>query len=330
MTADGVLDNLASAVSSSDDLETLVGSLLEILQTVTDLESTYLTRIDADKGIQTVVYARNCGALSITEGLTVPLDDNLCKRVLDQGTKYSADVARHWKESQVARDLGLTTNISEPVCIGTDELYGTLCGASRSRVHITSEARRLLSMFAKLIARQLEREQLLKALRQEHKTFSEHALTDLLTGIPNRRALETKLSQALANTPPIHLAFIDLDDFWQINDQYGHDVGDRLLIEIAHALKAGRQEGEFVARFGGDEFVVFGPCEFPDTRTCCHSLEQRLKALTQRSFDLGDVKLSYSGPSIGIVTSSPGDRDCRAFLAKADAAMSAVKKKRKG
>ena len=86
------------------------------------------------------------------------------------------------------------------------------------------------------------------------------AFYDSLTNLPNRRLLHDRLSQALAiqkrNRWYGAMLFIDLDNFKQLNDSYGHAVGDLLLIETANRLRACVREMDTVARFGGDEFVV--------------------------------------------------------------------------
>ena len=87
----------------------------------------------------------------------------------------------------------------EPVTIGDDRVYGTLCGASTARVPEAADARRLMRVFAKLIGRHIEREQLLETLRREHDSYRAFALTDPLTLIPNRRAMVSELNRALAN-----------------------------------------------------------------------------------------------------------------------------------
>lgn len=329
-----VLNKLAVAVSEEDDLETLVRSLLELLEAVTGLESTYLTHIDTESGFQRIVYARNSKELSIPEGLTVPWGDTLCKRALDEGRMFSDDVMHQWGDSEAASALGLTTYISEPVHIGDNELYGTLCGASTQKVAVSDEARHLLSMFGKLIARQLERDQLLATLRREHITLREYALTDPLTGIPNRRAIEAELKRSLANADRtgniIHLAFIDLDGFKSINDTYGHDAGDRFLIEMAKRLNDGLRDGDFVARIGGDEFVVFGAACSSDHTAARKAIQTRLEGLTRGRFNLGGAdSIDYGGASVGVVTSEPGMKDSSDLLARADEAMYGVKKARR-
>ena len=86
------------------------------------------------------------------------------------------------------------------------------------------------------------------------------AFYDLLTGLPNRRLLNDRLSQTLATSKRSGrygaLMFIDLDNFKPLNDTYGHGVGDLLLIEVARRVTSSVREVDTVARFGGDEFVV--------------------------------------------------------------------------
>lgn len=98
----------------------------------------------------------------------------------------------------------------------------------------------------------------------EHKQLQEQvrqmAFHDALTGLPNRRLLDDRLSQAMAVIARSDnfgaLMFLDLDNFKSLNDTYGHAIGDLLLIEVADRLKNCVREMDTVARFGGDEFVV--------------------------------------------------------------------------
>jgi len=95
------------------------------------------------------------------------------------------------------------------------------------------------------------------------------AFYDALTELPNRRMLNDRLSQALAQSKRTGrygaLMFIDLDNFKPLNDKYGHSSGDLLLIEVAQRLRAGMREMDSVARFGGDEFVVM-LCELDEDK----------------------------------------------------------------
>lgn len=105
------------------------------------------------------------------------------------------------------------------------------------------------------------------------------ALRDPLTGLANRRLLLERLSQlgflAERGTVRVHLFFIDLDRFKAINDQYGHAVGDALLVEIAARLEAASRRSDTVARIGGDEFVVAAAADFRDhPNELLHKLRQ--------------------------------------------------------
>ena len=128
-----LLDHLSESVTSARSVEELTRPLLEMLEAVTGLESTYLTSIDEIRGVQHVLYARNSSAMQIPEGLTVPWNDTLCKRALEEGRAFTDDVPACWGDSQAARDLGIRTYVSKPVRMGNGALYGTLCAASTQR-----------------------------------------------------------------------------------------------------------------------------------------------------------------------------------------------------
>lgn len=332
---DEILDKLAITITDSNDLEQLVRPFLEILEDVTGLESTYLTRIDKAEGLQHILFARNTQAqkFEIPEGLSVPWEDTLCKRALDEQRPYSDDVAGCWGDSQAAKALGIRTYLSEPVRIGEGELFGTLCGASGSSMGVSIEARRMLTMLAKLISRQLERDSLMEKLERENLAFSQQALLDPLTAVPNRRALMQELARALAGAKrtgsSLFVAFIDLDGFKSINDQYGHDAGDRFLIQFAQKLKNGLRDADFVSRHGGDEFVAFGPANGSDLEEDRHLFFERLKQLTAGTYLLNGQDYFYPGASVGVVTSLADEKDSESLIARADAAMYCIKQSRR-
>lgn len=97
-------------------------------------------------------------------------------------------------------------------------------------------------------------------IEQRTQEIRQLAFYDPLTDLPNRRLLDDRLSQAMAFSKRTEqygaVMFLDLDNFKPLNDQYGHDVGDLLLIEVAQRLRSCMREIDTVARFGGDEFVI--------------------------------------------------------------------------
>jgi len=100
-------------------------------------------------------------------------------------------------------------------------------------------------------------------LRRQVADSQHKAMTDALTGLPNRRAFEDRAEQELARWKrfgePLALVVWDVDNFKQINDVFGHKAGDRALALIARILHEGMRETDFIARYGGEEFVVLLP-----------------------------------------------------------------------
>jgi len=324
---------LANSVAHARTLEELVRPLLELLQTVTGLESTYLTMIDEDAGVQHILFARNTHRLQIPEGLSVSWEGTLCKRALEEGRPYTDDVANCWSDSAPARALGIATYASTAVCTDDGILFGTLCAASDERKPLADGAEQVLQMFSRLIAQQVERERLVQALRHANDTLAVSALTDAVTRLPNRRALMKEMERRLASLTADHhallVAFIDLDQFKAINDQYGHDAGDRFLVVIAGRLQSALRANDFAARLGGDEFVVLANAPHVDATATAEALQARLQAATTGRFNLDGRVIDYAGPSIGVIVAAADSRNPEVLLAQADAAMYVVKRVRK-
>ncbi|PYG87623.1 diguanylate cyclase (GGDEF)-like protein [Ruminiclostridium sufflavum DSM 19573] len=100
----------------------------------------------------------------------------------------------------------------------------------------------------------------LKKLDMNSKIISEYAVTDALTGLPNRRAFNDYLSLLIENYDSkednFAVVMVDLDNFKNINDSVGHDSGDNVLCEVAQRLKILQDKNDFIARIGGDEFII--------------------------------------------------------------------------
>ncbi len=157
---------------------------------------------------------------------------------------------------------------------------------------------------------------------RERERLEYQAYHDILTGLPNRVLLFDRLKQAIARSrrsgSMLALCLIDLDGFKQVNDLYGHTVGDGLLIEIANRLRSLVRAEDTVARIGGDEFVLLMQ-ELHNTAQCEQAL-QRIFHEIARPFLIGETKTSITS-SIG-VTFFPGDvDDPDGLLRHADLAM---------
>jgi diguanylate cyclase (GGDEF)-like protein len=152
------------------------------------------------------------------------------------------------------------------------------------------------------------------------------AYHDALTQLPNRVLLADRLQQAMAQIQrePKRLAvcYLDLDDFKPINDLWGHDQGDRILVEVAQRLQNCVRAGDTVARLGGDEFVVLLG-DLTDVEECEHALDRVMTAL-QAPFAVAGQHLSLAA-SIGVTLYPDDESDADALLRHGDQAMYAAK-----
>lgn len=118
----------------------------------------------------------------------------------------------------------------------------------------------VLSRTADLLKKNEELQEETQRLTEAEIQVRQLALYDTLTRLPNRRLLNERIAQSMAASKRSHrygaLLFLDLDNFKLFNDTHGHDVGDLLLIEVAHRLTTCVREVDTAARLGGDEFVV--------------------------------------------------------------------------
>jgi len=109
--------------------------------------------------------------------------------------------------------------------------------------------------------------------------LTEFALTDDLTGLPNRRAWDERLEQAIREPAPICVAVLDVDRFKAYNDDHGHQAGDRFLKEAAAAWRRQLRPTDLLARYGGEEFVVLLR---EDDLEAARGVVDRLRAVTPR------------------------------------------------
>ncbi len=158
-------------------------------------------------------------------------------------------------------------------------------------------------------------------LTREHGAVSAQALQDPLTGLPNRRALDLRLTEVLTEpmSQPCAVALIDLDRFKDVNDARSHAVGDRVLQAVAGCLRTALRAHDLVARYGGDEFVVVMPATpLPVARAALLRAAEAVASLPED--EAAGVTMSA-----GVVRATAGC-DPSAVLAGADAAMYRAKR----
>ncbi|MBU6268882.1 MAG: EAL domain-containing protein [Sphingomonadales bacterium] len=169
-------------------------------------------------------------------------------------------------------------------------------------------------------------------VRQAHSRIAELAHFDMLTGLPNRVQLHDHLDRALAAArhcpgEKVALLAIDLDRFKQINDAFGHAMGDRALEEIARRIRASIRAEDMPARLGGDEFAVV--VSGPDAAAAAELVAARLTDHLHQPCCLGD-KIAVPGASIGLAIYPDDAADAVELMRHADFALYQVKANGKG
>lgn len=165
---------------------------------------------------------------------------------------------------------------------------------------------------------------------RERDIFHFLAHSDPLTGLHNRRGLQSQLKSALQKREPegrVALYLLDLDGFKAVNDRHGHEVGDQLLLLLSRRLQAATRAQDTVARLGGDEFVILtsglsGPAQ-------AESLAQKLLDTVREPFQVGPHRCEL-GLSIGYALAPADGTEAAELLRKADTAMYTGKQAGKG
>ena len=161
-------------------------------------------------------------------------------------------------------------------------------------------------------------------IKEYQKNLEYLANYDALTSLPNRNLLVDRLKQSMAQTLRhqnlLGVVFIDLDGFKFINDTYGHDCGDRLLVTISNRLKLSLRGVDTIARLGGDEFVIL----LTDLKTkedSFHTLTRILQTINDEVFDNGNMLLVSA--SLGVSFYPQGDKiiEFSELIKQADQAM---------
>jgi len=196
------------------------------------------------------------------------------------------------------------------------------------KAHIEMESRQHAKSEQRLMAMRRELNGMQKhcnTLEKKLVTARKEAMHDVLTGLPNRLAFNERFADEVQryrrNRYPLTLAVLDIDHFKSVNDTWGHKAGDKVLKAVAEVCGNNIRSGDFLARFGGEEFVLL----LPDTR-----LDQALKALENLRGIIEECHFHYSDQSVPITVSIGvaefnGEDSTETVFKRADAALYAAK-----
>lgn len=194
----------------------------------------------------------------LPEGTVLPAEETLCRRVHESGQPFFIpNLTRHaaFNSHPLVTVHGLGSYAGVPVWIG-EQVSGVL--AFLRRTPLDGAFDQADQAYMELVAMWLGHQ--LYQSRQKI-ILEQHAITDVLTGLLNRRAAEARLQEELArarrHNEGFAVALVDIDHFKRVNDRYGHAVGDEVLIAVSRRLETEMREDDWLARWGGEEFLVF-------------------------------------------------------------------------
>ena len=257
-----------------------------------------------------------------------PAEVGLAGAVLRERQTVIVDDYAEWAEGvPMVRAAGFSTMVASPVWSGS-ELVGVLIAGSLEPRPVLSYERECIELLAAQAGAALVNAHRYVERQAFEQKLHHQAFHDSLTGLPNRALFVDRLQHALSRMPrrshSVSVLFLDIDRFKMINDSLGHDVGDRLLVEVADRLSSCLRPSDTLARYGGDEFTIL--LEDPEVDGAVQVAE-RILELLKEPFTLAGREVSASA-SIGIAHApSPMGEDP---LREADLAMYRAKDRGRG
>ncbi len=208
--------------------------------------------------------------------------------------------------------------------VADDQLVGAVSLYSSTVPHYQDEHIRLLETLARIAAAAIK-----SALK--HAETRSHALTDPMTGLPNSRSLQIEfdkeVTRASRTGSNFQLMVLDLDGFKSVNDTYGHLVGDTMLKSIGQVIQSELREYDFLARYGGDEFVAIIPETDSDgVRQLCRRIET---AVSGYALPIDEHRAASVGVSLGAASFPQNGETFDQLVVAADKAMYRTKESNK-
>jgi|GEM_PF-1661329 len=302
-----------------DELEPLLARVLDFGRRMLEMEIGYVLGIDGDDFV--IRAMGGSGRFALRD--RVPIAKAISRHLLADDTPL---VINDIRESSLREDVAAEGEpwrcfLGAPISVEGIR-FGVLAFSSKYMREAPFDANDIdfVKLMAALLGSAFERD-------RRARTLGDLALRDPLTGLANRtllaQRLEREIAHAKRNGGELGILFLDLDGFKNVNDRFGHAMGDRLLAEVGERLMGVVRGDELVARVGGDEFVVL----LNDLRS--DSLERctaRIEAALRKAFADSDARI---GVSVGSAVFGIDGNDPSSLIAAADAKMYAAKQARR-
>ncbi len=316
------LKKLSLNLTSSLDLQTVLDAVVtEAMRLVKNARSAHIFLYE--KGKLEFGAALNEDGVRNTP-LALPRPHGLTYTVARNGEQLIIeDMHRHPLYTSTPQDW-LGSIIGIPLKFN-DNIVGVMNLSRTTRGGFSSSELRLLGLLADQAAVAISNASL-------HQTVSRQAYSDMVTGLPNRRALDERLDDEVIKARRTGSTFavimVDVDGFKAVNDTYGHTVGDQVLRGIFNFLATGLRSTDFLARYGGDELTLILSQSDPPSAVVV--VQKILEMVQQFSFDAPNGDKIRLGLSCGIAMFPAHANTAANLLRAADEALYRAKKQQRG
>jgi diguanylate cyclase (GGDEF)-like protein len=324
-----VLTDFAHTMATDFPIQAILDHLVKRIVEVLPVTAAGVTLISAGHAPH-YIAASDESALRF-EKLQTEVGEGPCLTAHDSGAAVAvADLSKEDRFPQfraVAADAGLVAVFAFPLRhsdgrLGALDLYRSTPGA------LDEEDMAAAQTLADVAAAYLVNAQCREDARLTSDSFRHTASHDALTGLPNRALLLQRIEHAALRGRRSHthaaVLFVDVDRFKRVNDTYGHQVGDELLVAIGQRLSALVRPGDTLARFAGDEFVFL--CEDMESAADGELLGSRIDGAFVEPFVLTGVELAVTA-SVGLAFAGAGEKVSTFLVSNADIAMYQAKRK---
>jgi diguanylate cyclase (GGDEF)-like protein len=325
-----VLSEFARTMVTDFPIQAILDRLVERIVAVMPITAAGVTLIAADGEPPRYISASSAEALRF-ERVQTKMKEGPCLEAYRTNQAVSVpDLQVDERFTAFAPEAvrtGLRAVFAFPLRHGDHDSIGALDLYRETPGSLDEQSMHMAQTFADVAAAYILNAQARQDLKDASSRFQETSLHDSLTGLPNRILFGQRVDHAVLRSRrsggQLAVLFADLDRFKEINDQYGHHVGDQLLVAVAERLTESLRPGDTLARLSGDEFVML--CEDLEDASVVDRLADRIDAGMNQAFVLPDHTLEVSA-SVGIAYSGPGADVPGRMLRDADTAMYQAKR----
>ncbi|HUG16619.1 MAG TPA: GAF domain-containing protein [Thermomicrobiales bacterium] len=310
------IQRVSTIVASTLDVEEALQLIVRTLSEAFSYPHVSLRLLEDDH----LVLAAHSGGVTLDMVRSIPVGIGVVGRVARTGrAELIADVDA--EPSYLRSSPGITSEVCVPILCDGD-LAGVLNIEGDRDRPVTTQDLELMKTFAQHAGTVLQNARMYA--RMQHL-----ATRDPITGMANHREFQIRLREEIAratrSSRALSLLLIDLDSFKLVNDSHGHVVGDHLLRAVAQRLETGLREGDVLARYGGDEFVVI--LADADREAAEHTAIRLSTLMAAEPFPVGDGRHEYVTVSIGSASFPTHGASAEALIRHADDSMYGTKRR---